>query len=377
MFVQWLTGRARGFRCGVCGSEIDGLGSGVGICAQCIVQDWDKAYPLLDAVHRKSRQRFQLPEDVPRARIGAECNLCHHRCRMEPGQQGYCAVRSGDMESLRRDGRLVAFVSYYHDPLPTNCVADWVCAGGTGAGFPHYSMARGPEVGCYNLAVFFEACNFNCLYCQNWTFKRTATREKSWMDVAEMIPAVTERTTCICFFGGDPVPQLPFALRFSREARKSRSGKILRVCWETNGSMHPSWLRPMVQLSLETGGCVKVDLKAWDPHIHWALCGCDNRQVLENFAKLAQWVPLRPEPPLLIASTLLVPGYVGETEVSRIARFIAKLSPDIPYALLGFAPQFVLNDFPTTSREEAEKCLEAARRAGLRRVRLANRRLLC
>jgi hypothetical protein len=30
-------------------------------------------------------------------------------------------------------------LSWYKDPLPTNCVGDWVCAGGTGAGFPRHA----------------------------------------------------------------------------------------------------------------------------------------------------------------------------------------------------------------------------------------------
>jgi pyruvate formate lyase activating enzyme len=87
-------------------------------------------------------------------------------------------------------------------------------------------------------------------------------------------------------------------------------------------------------------------------------------------------VPERPDPPFLVASTLLVPGYVGEEEVSKIASFIARLNPDIPYALLGFAPQFCLDDFPTTSVAQAEACVEAAKRAGLRRVRLGNHHLI-
>jgi len=32
---------------------------------------------------------------------------------------------------------------WYFDPLPTNCVADWVCPGGTGAGCPKW--ARRPS----------------------------------------------------------------------------------------------------------------------------------------------------------------------------------------------------------------------------------------
>ncbi|HOV86300.1 MAG TPA: radical SAM protein, partial [Syntrophobacteraceae bacterium] len=81
-------------------------------------------------------------------------------------------------------------------------------------------------------------------------------------------------------------------------------------------------------------------------------------------------------PPFLVASTLLVPGYVGEDEVRGIASFIAELDPDIPYTLLAFAPQFRMNDFPTTSRDHAESCLEAARSAGLRRIRIGNTHLL-
>jgi pyruvate formate lyase activating enzyme len=255
-------------------------------------------------------------------------------------------------------------------------VADWVCAGGTGAGYPLYAYEKGPEAGFHNLAVFFEACNFNCLYCQNWSFKQAHRSQRPFLSVNGLVSAVNVRTSCICYFGGDPTPQLPYALRVSEEARRKRPDTILRICWETNGSMHPAWLKRMVKLSLESGGCIKVDLKAWHPHVHRALCGCDNQQVLNNFARLAQWVPLRPEPPLLVASTLLVPGYVNEEEIGHLASFIADLNPDIPYALLAFAPQFVLDDFPTTSRAQAEACLDAAKRAGLRRVRLGNVPLL-
>jgi pyruvate formate lyase activating enzyme len=294
---------------------------------------------------------------------------------MAPGEEGYCGIRSGSRESLRRDGRERAKVSSYWDPLPTNCVADWVCAGGTGAGYPRFAHEDGPEVGYYNLAVFFESCNFNCLYCQNWTFKGNH-RLLPWRSVDHLGEAVSEHTSCICYFGGDPTSQLPYAIRVAEGQRRAKPHRILRICWETNGSMHPAWLKRMVGLSLDSGGCIKVDLKAFNPDLHHALCGVGNEQVLANFARMARWVPERPEPPLLVASTLLVPGYVDAEEVGQLARFIAALNPDIPYALLAFGPQFHMEDFPTTSRAQAEACMDAARRAGLRCVRLGNRHLL-
>jgi pyruvate formate lyase activating enzyme len=294
---------------------------------------------------------------------------------MAPGEEGYCVVRRGTAESLRLDGRQRARMSWYFDPLPTNCVADWVCAGGTGAGYPKYAYEDGPEVGFYNLAVFFEACNFNCLYCQNWSFKGN-TRSSPWHSLEDLTSTVTQRTSCVCYFGGDPTSQLPYAIRAAHRLRTAHRDRILRICWETNGSMHPSWLKRMAQSSLSSGGCIKVDLKAWNSRVHHALCGVDNRQVLDNFVRLASFVPLRQDPPLLVASTLLVPGYVDEAEVASLASFIARLNPDIPYVLLAFAPQFHLSDFPTTSRAQAEACLEAAVKAGLRYVRVGNRHLL-
>ena len=306
-----------------------------------------------------------LREDFPAtsARTNARCGTAN---------PATAAFATGDATVLRRDGRTRARVSYYYDPLPTNCVADWVCPGGTGAGYPVFAHDRCTEAGYFNLAVFFEACNFNCLYCQNWVFKQSHCGPARQLSVDDLAGAVNEQTSCVCFFGGDPIPQLPYALKVAEEARSRNPERILRICWETNGSVRPVWLKRMVKASLDSGGCVKVDLKAWDPLIHKALCGCDNRQVLENFAQLAAWAPQRPDPPLLVASTLLVPGYVGEEEVHRLASFIAGLNPDIPYTLLAFTPQFCLEDFPTSSRKDAEACVDAALRAGLRRVRLAN-----
>jgi pyruvate formate lyase activating enzyme len=364
------------FTCVVCGRNVEGVGDALGVCADCLRGRWAESRIKIANVHADSRRRFGLPVVPPRRENGLHCALCPQHCRMAPGDLGYCGVRTGDADSFRRDGRQRALVSWYYDPLPTNCVADWVCPGGTGAGFPLYARERGPEVGYYNLAVFFESCNFNCLFCQNWMFKRSSRLDGPWRSLTDLLQAVDDRTSCLCFFGGDPIPQLPFAIRIAQQIRRRRPNRKVRICWETNAATHPGWVRTMARISLESGGCVKVDLKAWDSGIHEALCGFPNQQVLENFELLARLAAIRPEPPPLIASTLLVPGYVGIEEVARLAAFIARLNPDIPYALLGFAPQFLLEGSPTTSRQEAETCLDAAIQAGLRRVRLANRHLL-
>ena len=138
-------------------------------------------------------------------------------------------------------------MSWYDDPLPTNCVGDWVCPGGTGCGYPVFAHNDGPEYGYQNLA---------------------------------------------------------------------------------------------------------------------------------NFKWLAQRLSTRPEPPLLIASTLMVPGYIDAHEIALIAGFIASLDPNIPYSLLGFHPDYRMTDLAPTSHELAQSCLDAARQAGLMRVKVGNAHLL-
>ena len=280
---------------------------------------------------------------------------------MAEGDRGYCGLRAV------RDGRLVhlagtrrrGLLAWYRDPLPTNCVADWVCAGSSRVGF-------------HNLAVFYASCTLNCLFCQNWHFRETSPTESPGVSADQLAETANAQTYCVCFFGGDPASQMPHALVAGRQL--ARKGVV--VCWETAGTSSPRLLDQALQLSIETGGCVKFDLKAYDETLHLALTGCSNRRALENFARAAARFDERPDPPPVVASTLLVPGYVDAEEVGRIARFIAGLNPRIPYALLAFAPQFYMDDLPRTSARHALEAESAARAAGLTDVRTGNRHLL-
>jgi pyruvate formate lyase activating enzyme len=316
-----------------------------------------------------------LPEDPPRAADGISCGLCVHKCRIPEKGTGFCGLRRVQNGKIRGGRPHEGNLYYYYDPLPTNCVADFVCPAGTGCGYPKYAVSSGPEHGYRNLAVFYHACAFNCLYCQNYHFK-TQTFANKKIPAKKLAQAVDKRTSCICYFGGDPTPQILHAVKTSKIAVKDSGNRILRICWETNGAMQEPFLTMMADLSLKSGGCIKFDLKAWDKGIHQALCGVTNTKTLDNFRILAGWTEQRPQPPLLIAATLLVPGYVDEPEVAKIAGFISSLNPEIPYSLLAFYPQFYLNDLPTTSRSHALSCKETAERAGLRNVHVGNVHLL-
>ena len=347
--------------CTLCGTRSHLVSAKLRVCGSCIRTQPSQALRLTDPAHKDTRRAFDLPVAPPQAAVGVRCALCARECQISEGQRGFCGLRTA------QNGRLVhwagtrqrGLLHWYRDPLPTNCVADWVCPGSR-------------QVGRHNLAVFYASCTLNCLFCQNWHFREVSVRSGPFMSATQLAETANAETFCVCLFGGDPASQMPHALAAAE--RLARKGVV--ICWETAGTSHPKLLDRAVQLSLQSGGCIKFDLKAYDETLHIVLTGASNRRTLANFACAARRCEERPEPPLVVASTLLVPGYVDATEVGRIARFIAGLNPDIPYALLGFAPQFYMADLPRTSLRHAQEAEAAARAAGLANVRIGNRHLL-
>jgi pyruvate formate lyase activating enzyme len=347
--------------CALCGARSHRIAAHLGLCLECIRNRPQEALLVADAAHAAARRLFDLPEQAPRTEGGSRCGLCVQGCVIGEGERGYCGLRQVHEGKLRHLAGTPArgLLHWYRDPLPTNCVADWVCAG---------SRQRGK----HNLAVFYTSCTVDCLFCQNWHFREKDPVCSTALAASDLADAANPHTYCVCYFGGDPASQMAHALAASRIL--AERGVV--VCWETNGTAHPRLMNRAFDLSLATGGCVKFDLKAYDENLHQALTGASNRQTLENFARAAARFNERPTPPAVVASTLLVPGYVDVDEVGRIARFIAELNPAIPYALLGFAPHFLFPDLPRTSVRHAEEAQAAARAAGLSYVRIGNRHLL-
>jgi len=367
-------------RCRLCGHRSPLVASHLGVCGACIRRRPAEARPLVEAAHAAPRRLFAMPVAPPRTPGGVRCGLCLHRCLLGEGERGYCGLR------VARGGRLLhlagtpalGLLHWYRDPLPTNCVAMWACAG--------RDRRRG-----HNLAVFYGSCTLNCLFCQNWHYRDllptndeiaaaggsvppavAPSLRRRGISAAALAAAATSETFCVCYFGGDPASQLPHALA----SATLLADRGVVVCWESAGTAHPKLMDRAVELSLRSNGTVKFDLKAYDEHLHIALTGSSNRQTLENLARAARRYVERPDPPLVVASTLLVPGYVDAEEVGRIARFLAGFSRDIPYALLAFAPNFYMPDLPCTSVRHAAEAEAAARAAGLTNVRVGNRHLL-
>ncbi|MHA1734948.1 MAG: radical SAM protein, partial [Candidatus Thorarchaeota archaeon] len=179
-------------------------------------------------------------------------------------------------------------------------------------------------------------------------------------------------TACVCFFGGDPACNARHSLEVARRLNEDR---LVRVCYETNGNISSKWLNRIADVVESTGGTIKFDLKAYSPEVYTALTGVRNDVVLRNFRRLAQRGRER-DGEFLVASILLVPGYVDLHEISLLCEFIASCDTTIPTALLGFTPHHHMRDLPRTSRRHAERAHEVAMEVGLANVRIGNVGLL-
>jgi pyruvate formate lyase activating enzyme len=154
------------------------------------------------------------------------------------------------------------------------------------------------------------------------------------------------------------------------------SNRIVRICFEWNGCGNSQLVRRAAELSLQSGGNIKFDLKCFSPALSVALSGVSNAQAFENFKMIAEdFYQDRSNFPLLTATTLLVPGYVDAIEVEQIAEFIANLNSAIPYSLLVFHPDFVMNDLPVTPLEQVFNAYRAAKKH-LTTIHIGNLHLL-
>ncbi|MEM4590595.1 MAG: radical SAM protein [Nitrososphaerota archaeon] len=348
------------------------------VCVKCLRESPEEALKIAAEGHASSRRMFGLPPAPPRTSGGIPCTLCAAGCVIGEGELGYCGIRGnrgGRMYTLMKRGK--ALLHYYLDPHVTNCCNAYFCPAGTGAGYPRYACTRGPEIGYYNLALFFYGCGLNCLFCQSWTHKKVGEAPQVSVDELIDMTLSNEKISCWCWFGGSPEPQLPFAIEASRRIHEEKPlGRVLRICYEWNGDGNPFLVKRVVETVLESGGNVKFDLKAFNPNIHKALTGLDNKRILENFEMVYRsFYDKRPGLPVLAATTLLVPGYVDAEEVTDIAEFIASLDETIPYSLLVFYPHFMMDGLPVTPWRQVIECYRAATKH-LKRVEIGNIHLL-
>ncbi|MGY5873555.1 MAG: radical SAM protein [Candidatus Thorarchaeota archaeon] len=336
----------------------------IGVCSECIRGN-SNSTEIAKQTHEKLRLRDKLVPTIP-SEGEFVCGECGNHCRISEGEVGYCNIRIAERGRIIDRFSEKAVVSWYFDPLPTNCVADWVCP-----------IMTNKELGSgrqrlNNLAVFYGSCNSDCFFCQNTSYRKMMASGAPLMAAQELADVADDNTACVCYFGGDPACNPEHSVKTSKLLNETRP---VTVCYETNGNISKKWISVIAETIETTGGTFKFDLKALTPQIYKALTGISNTTTLRNFESLAVSKRER-EGEFLVVSILLVPGYIDIKEVEKLCSFIADIDPTIPTALLGFSPHHAMNDLPRTSVAHAQAALSTAQDKGLENVRIGNYGLL-
>ena len=272
------------------------------------------------------------------------CIACGHRCLVRDGRAGVCKVR------FNRDGVLHVPAGYVAglqvDPIEKK---------------PFYHAFPGRNA----LSFGMLGCDLHCSYCQNWVTSQ-ALRDEVAVSMPHFVTprdlvsrAVDEGAPVMVSTYNEPLITADWAAKVFEEALKAEI-----VCgFVSNGNATPevlAFLKPWVSL-------YKVDLKGFRDKSYREL-GCKLSSILETIERLYTmgfWVEI---------VTLVIPEFNdSDEELSDMAKFIADISPGIPWHVTAFHPDYKMTDRRRTSVDTLDRAWQIGKAAGLHYVYPGNR----
>jgi pyruvate formate lyase activating enzyme len=296
--------------------------------------------PLAQLLARHTREG-DLYEKLAGGRV--RCFACGHRCVVPPGRDGVCRVRFNEDGVLRVPYGYVAALQL--DPVEKK---------------PFFHALPGARA----LSFGMLGCDLHCGYCQNWLTSQTL-RDPSAIAPAEAIaPADVVRLAqqrgarIVTSTYNEPLITSEWAVAVFREAKAA--GLLCSYVSNGNGTEEVlEYLRPYVSL-------YKVDLKGFRDRPYRELGGTLERVTWTIGALHAKgiWVEV---------VTLVVPGFNDSQEELRdIARFLVSVSPEIPWHVTAFHPDYKFEDRGGTSLRTLLRAAEIGREEGLHFVYAGN-----
>jgi pyruvate formate lyase activating enzyme len=286
----------------------------------------------------------ELYERLPNGDV--RCFACGHRCLIRPGRRGICKVR------FNREGVLYVPWGYVgalqSDPTEKK---------------PFYHLLPGSDT----LTFGMLGCDFHCDYCQNWVSSQ-ALRDPASDVAGAYIQRVTPEemvryglqmgASVVGSSYNEPLITSEWAAAVFEHAVAAG----LKCVYISNGNATPEvldYLKPYL-----VG--FKIDLKTMQDRQYRRLGG-----VLQN---VLDTIELAYERGLWVeVVTLVVPGFNDSTEeLMDAARFIASVSPDIPWHVSAFRKNYKMTDPENTTAETLIRAAEIGQEAGLNYVYAGN-----
>ena len=272
-----------------------------------------------------------------------QCLACGLACPIPAGFAGVCKVR------FNRAGTLLAPWGYVNaawcDPIEKK---------------PFFHAWPGTRA--YSFGML--GCNLHCGYCQNWLTSQSLRDFRSTVEFRAAAPrdlvesALAQGAASLISTYNEPLITAEWAVAVFREARAAG----LATGFVSNGNATPEvleYLSPWVDL-------YKVDLKSFDDRRYHEL-GCRIAPILDSIRRihaLGIWLEI---------VTLVVPGFNdSDGELRAIAQFIAGVSPDIPWHVTAFHPDYRMTGASPTPPETLLRAVAAGRAAGLHYVYAGN-----
>ncbi len=279
----------------------------------------------------------------PLDRNRVRCDACGHQCPVSPGFAGVCKVR------FNRGGKLYApwgYVNALHvDPIEKK---------------PFFHALPGTRAMSFGML----GCDLHCGYCQNWVSSQALRDLRSSLDFQPIQPAELVRrakavdASCVISTYNEPLITAEWAVEIFKEAKAAG----LAAGFVSNGNATPEvleYLRPWLDF-------YKVDLKSFDDRRYHELGGRIG-PVLDSIRRihdLGFWLEI---------VTLVVPGFNDSPEeLGSIAEFLAGISPDIPWHVTAFHPDYKMTGPEATPAATLARAASIGRAAGLRYVYAGN-----
>ncbi len=274
------------------------------------------------------------------------CYACGHRCLIHEGRRGICKVRFNRAGKLQVPWGYVAGLQA--DPIEKK---------------PFYHVLPGSQV----LTFGMLGCDFHCEFCQNWVSSQTLRNPASDESVSyirrlspEQIVAYAKRSGCnlLASSYNEPLITSEWAAAIFKLAKEAG----MQCVFVSNGNATPEvldYLRPYL-----VG--YKIDLKTMQDR-QYRQCGGVLQNVLDTIRsahQLGLWVEV---------VTLVIPGFNDSTEeLMEAARYIASVSPEIPWHVTAFHPDYKMVDPSPTPPRTLLRAAEIGEEAGLHHVYAGN-----
>lgn len=272
------------------------------------------------------------------------CTACGHLCLIPEGREGVCRVR------FNRGGTLY---------VPHGYAAGLQCDPIEKKPFFH------AYPGSFAMSFGMLGCDYHCTYCQNWLTSQ-ALRDPNVFAMPETITAEdivafaeNRGARILTSTYNEPLITSEWAVEVFRVG-KAR-GFVTSYVSNGNATRHVlEYLRPWVDL-------YKIDLKGFDDRRYRREMGGKLDTVLEGIRMvhaMGFWLEV---------VSLLVPGLNdSDDEIRKMAAFLASVSPDIPWHVTAFHPDYQMNETHATPAGTLLRAVDIGRAAGLRYVYAGN-----